>query len=114
RCPCENGFDGREGRKGMKSFGRIGVLLLGSAPVLLGQQPVRVKPTFEDPNRSISVTGEALQYVVPDEAVVRLGVETFDPALDGAIAGSDARGNRLVRAVRQAGVGEKGSQARAG
>jgi uncharacterized protein YggE len=85
--------------------------MLGMTPVLLGQQPVRVKPTFEDPNRSISVTGEALQYVVPDEAVVRLGIETFDPSLDAAISASDARGSRLVRTVRQLGVEEKGIQA---
>jgi uncharacterized protein YggE len=95
----------------MKALAWIGILFLATAAALWAQRPVAARQAFEDPNRSISVTGEALQYVVPDEAIVRLGIETFDPALDAAIAASDARGNRLVRAVRQAGVEEKGIQA---
>jgi len=95
----------------MKAVVSIGILFLATASVLLGQRPVTARPAFEDPNRSISVTGEALQYVVPDEAVVRLGIETFDPTLEGAIAANDNRGGRLVRAVRQVGVEEKGIQA---
>ena len=78
------------------------------APALLAQ-PIR--SGADDPLRSISVSGEALQYVVPDEAVVRLGIETFDASLDAATSANDSSGRRLVRAMRQMGVEEKGIQA---
>ena len=92
----------------MKRLTRTAVLLLTMAPALFAQ-PARVGA--DDAVRSISVSGEALQYVVPDEAVVRLGIETFDPALDAAMAASDSRGSRVVRAVRGLGVEEKSIQA---
>ena len=84
------------------------VVLWIMAPALLAQ-PIR--GGADDPLRSISVSGEALQYVVPDEAVVRLGIETFDASLDAATSANDNSGRRLVRAVRQMGVEEKGIQA---
>ncbi|HKD11495.1 MAG TPA: SIMPL domain-containing protein [Thermoanaerobaculia bacterium] len=78
------------------------------APALLAQSGLLASDSSP---RSISVTGEALQYVVPDQAVVRLGIEAFDASLEEAVRASDARAARLVRAVRQLGVEERGIQA---
>jgi uncharacterized protein len=88
----------------------LGTLALaGLAPALLAQSG---RPADADTApRSISVTGEALQYVVPDQAVVRLGIESFDAALDEAVRTNDARAARLVKTLRQMGVEEKGIQA---
>jgi uncharacterized protein YggE len=61
--------------------------------------------------RSISVSGEAVIYVVPDEAVVRLGIETFDPLLGKAKSANDSRGAELVASIRSLGVEEKSIQA---
>jgi len=77
-------------------------------PSLLAQSGL---PGSDSSSRSISVTGEALQYVVPDQAVVRLGIETFDASLEEAVQAGDARAARLVHAVRQLGVEERGIQA---
>ena len=77
-------------------------------PSLLAQSGL---PGSDSSSRSISVTGEALQYVVPDQAVVRLGIETFDASLEEAVRAGDARAARLVHAVRQLGVEERGIQA---
>ena len=64
-----------------------------------------------DVSRTINVNGEAVIYVVPDEAIVRLGIETFDPSLSRAKSANDERGRELVTAVRSAGVEEKNVQA---
>jgi len=75
-------------------------------------QSVRLTPAQSgEISRSISVTGEALEYVAPDEAVVRFGIETFDVSLDRSLAVNDASGGRVVRAIRRAGVEERGIQA---
>jgi len=65
----------------------------------------------EDVTRTIAVNGEAVIYVVPDEAIVRLGIETFDPSLSRAKSANDERGRELVTAVRNVGVEERNIQA---
>ncbi len=49
--------------------------------------------------RTISTTGEATVYVVPDRVVVNLGIETFAADLDAARASNEAAGRKLMQAV---------------
>ena len=65
----------------------------------------------EEVSRTINVNGEAVIYVVPDEAIVHLGIEAFDPTLARAKSMSDTRGRELVTAIRAVGVEEKNIQA---
>lgn len=62
-------------------------------------------------NRTIQVSGEAVVYVVPEEATVRFGIETFDPALANATGANDALGAKLLKALRAAGLAERDIQA---
>jgi len=62
-------------------------------------------------SRSISVSGEAVVYVVPDQAIVRFGVETFNAELAAATEANDAARLRLLKALRSAGVAERDIQA---
>lgn len=56
---------------------------------------------------SVSTSGEAVIYVVPDEVAISFGVETFDPNLDKARAANDEAAGRIVKAILTAGVQEK-------
>lgn len=61
-----------------------------------------------DPDlRTIATTGEATVYVVPDEVVVNLGVETFEPLLEKAKNNNDEASARLVKALKGMGIEEK-------
>ena len=62
-------------------------------------------------SRTISIAGEAVVYVVPDEATIRFGIETYDPLLATATSSSDARGATLLRALRDSGIPERDIQA---
>ena len=84
--------------------------ILVSCSGLMGGQ-ILTRPGSMDASRSISVSGEAVLYVVPDEAIVHLGIETFAPSLGEAKSASDARGAELVEAVRSLGIDEKHLQA---
>src|SRR5688572_12389159 len=77
------------------------VLLLGTSP-LFAQQPAG-PPT----QRTISTNGEAIVFVVPDEVVVNLGVETFNADLDKSKAENDERSARLLHAIKALGIEEK-------
>ena len=59
------------------------------------------------PPRTITTSGEAVVYVVPDEIVVNFGVETWDGALAGAKAANDAASKKLLEAMRKLGVEDK-------
>ena len=59
------------------------------------------------PPRTISTSGEAIVYVVPDEVVVMFGVATFNAELDKAKAENDERSARLLKAVKALGVEDK-------
>src|SRR5260221_12299843 len=50
--------------------------------------------------RTISTSGEAIVYVVPDEVVVGAGVETFSQNLDKAKSDNDEASTRLVKAIK--------------
>jgi len=57
--------------------------------------------------RTVSTSGEAVIYVVPDEVVVGFGVETFKPDLDAAKQANDEACARLLKAIKDLGVEEK-------
>lgn len=57
--------------------------------------------------RTISTAGEAVIYVVPDEAVVTLGVETFNADLDKSKAANDSAAQTLVKAIKSMGIDDK-------
>lgn len=50
--------------------------------------------------RTVTTTGEAVVYVVPDEVVVRLGVQVVDADLDKAVAEASQKSERLVGVIR--------------
>jgi uncharacterized protein YggE len=64
-------------------------------------------PAFAQPveqPRTIPTSGEAVIYVVPDEVVVTVGVETFNAALDASKGANDAASKRLLGAIKALGV----------
>lgn len=65
----------------------------------------------EEAPRTISTTGEATVYVVPDQVLVNFGVESFDADLGAARARNDEASRRLVNAIRKLGIPEKQIQA---
>jgi uncharacterized protein len=56
---------------------------------------------------TITVSGEALLYVVPDQVIIGLGIETFDPVLERAKARNDTETSRLIDALRHTGIESK-------
>jgi uncharacterized protein YggE len=76
-------------------------LLLSVPPAAMAQ---------EETPRTISTTGEATVYVMPDELIVRVGVVMTDAALDKAKAQNDAAARRMLAAIREAGVEAKDIQ----
>lgn len=77
-------------------------LSLHAAPA--AAQPSAAAPAGGWPPRTVSVSGEAEIRVVPDEVVLTLGVETFDPDLGAAKAANDRRVAAVLEAVRARGV----------
>jgi len=61
-------------------------------------------PARAQTERTVSTTGEATVYVVPDRVVVNVGIETFAADLDAATASNEAAGRKLVQAVLGLGV----------
>jgi hypothetical protein len=89
----------------MKRTPLVLFLLSCLAGPIEGQEIARAG--IADVSRSINVNGEAVIYVVPDEAIVRLGIETFDPSLSIASSANAASGARIVKALRALGLEEK-------
>jgi uncharacterized protein len=56
-------------------------------------------PAFAETERTISTTGEATVYVVPDRVVVNFGIETFHADLDKAKAANEAASTKLMKAI---------------
>lgn len=93
----------------MKRIPLILLVLSWVAGAVEGQEIARAG--IADVSRSISVNGEAVIYVVPDQAIVRLGIERFDPALAVASSANAATGVQIVKALRALGLEEKDIQA---
>jgi len=56
---------------------------------------------------SVSTTGDATVYVVPDEIVVNLAVQSYDANLDSAKRSNEATSSNLVAAILKMGVEKK-------
>jgi len=61
----------------------------------------------ETPPRTVSTSGEAVVYVAPDEVVLNVGVEIFDPQLDRAKTLNDQASERLLKAIKDMKIEEK-------
>jgi len=62
--------------------------------------PALAQPMVREEPRTISSTGEAVVFVVPDEVVINFGVETFDANLDKSKSSNDKFAAALVQAVK--------------
>lgn len=76
------------------------LLALALAAPLLGQTAL---PLQEQP-RTISVTGTATVRAIPDRIKLQVGVETFDPSLDVAVATARKRGEAILAALGRLGI----------
>ena len=81
------------------------VLLLAIAQAALGQATDSAAPPW-----TISTSGEAVVYVVPDQVVVSLGVENFHREMEQAKRDNASAAARLVKAVEETGVDRKDLQ----
>jgi uncharacterized protein YggE len=61
----------------------------------------------ESPRRSITTSGDAVVYVVPDEATISFGVQTYAAKLDDAKTANDRTAAAVVAAVKACGVDDK-------
>ena len=57
--------------------------------------------------RSVTVSADASIYVVPDEVILYVGVESFDAQLDEAKTQNDQASAKLLKAIKQLGVEAK-------
>jgi uncharacterized protein YggE len=83
----------------MKKMAFIVSMLISCAAAVFAQAA--------DTDRTISISGEALIMVVPDEAVVTLGVETFNASLQKGQELNTAAGKRVLDSIKALGVDEK-------
>jgi uncharacterized protein YggE len=81
------------------------VVLAGA--VLLSAFAPSMMPEESRAIGNISVTGEAVVKVVPDEVILTLGVETMHEELSVAKRQNDERIQRVIAAVKRLGVEEK-------
>jgi hypothetical protein len=65
---------------------------------------VAASPATAAPSRTITVNGTGIVTTVPDEAQFTFGVSTTAPSAKRALAGNAARMNRLIAALKAAGV----------
>lgn len=61
----------------------------------------------QEPPRTINTSGEATVYVVPDEIVLTVGVETFNQSLDRAKQDNDDQAGMLIKAIEAMGIERK-------
>jgi uncharacterized protein YggE len=70
-----------------------------------------VSTQVQVPGRTITSSGESVVYVVPDEAVVRFGIESFNSDLDKSKSENDQASARLIKSIKALGIEEKDIQA---
>ena len=93
----------------------MAVLVMGSvAKAAEGNLPRTINPSSTvavgNLPRTINTSGEAVVFVVPDEVIVNVGVETFDPQLDRTKDANDQASQRLLAAIKEMKVEEKNIQ----
>jgi len=95
---------------------RLSIMPLALAALLviltLGAAPVAAQTAPQDPvePRLVTVTGEAVVEVVPDEVVITLGVESSDKHLRRARSLNDERVKQVLAAAEQLGIPAKDIQ----
>jgi uncharacterized protein len=77
---------------------------LALAFVSLASLPLLAQPA--ENVRTISVSGEAVVMVVPNQAVVSIGVETFDPKLEVASQTNDRIAKTLISEWKRLGIAD--------
>jgi uncharacterized protein YggE len=82
------------------------ILLLILIVALLAGIPAPAMAADGSPG-TISVSGEAVVKVAPDEVVITLGVESFDEDLNRAKQDNDARVERVIRLCERFGIESK-------
>jgi uncharacterized protein YggE len=75
-------------------------LFITLTPAAFAQQP-------PEPPRTITTSGDSVVYVVPDEVIVTLGVETFSPNLDESKSANDAASKKLLAAIKKLDVEDR-------
>jgi uncharacterized protein len=85
----------------MRFFSTSMLLLALALPLKAQELPGQAPP------RTISTSGEATVYVVPDEVVVNFGVQTFDAGLDKSKSDNDEQSAKLLKAIKALGVEDK-------
>jgi uncharacterized protein YggE len=68
---------------------------------------VRMVHAAEEQPRTISTSGESTVYVVPDEVVVTVGVQTQNASLDRSKEANDEQSAKLLKAIKEMGIEEK-------
>jgi uncharacterized protein YggE len=81
----------------MRSMSKLTVCLLAIGAMAI---PMRLAADAQESPRTISTTGEAAMYVVPDEVVVTLGVTHSDPVLDKALSTNASACASLAAAIK--------------
>lgn len=83
------------------AFMSVAVLVIVIALLVIGWTAA---PTGADEPRLITVTGDAEVRVVPDEVILTLGVETFDPELQVARKENDRRVEQILALTHEYGI----------
>jgi uncharacterized protein len=98
-------------RLGLLAVGLLAGLIVGAnlAPAL-GPRPALAQETEREPDRTISVSGAGRVNVVPDVVDLRLGVDVTRPKVKDARAVAAAQMNRVIAALKAAGIAEKDIQ----
>jgi uncharacterized protein len=74
--------------------------------VLAAVTAVPLQAQYSESARTISVSGEAVVMATPNQAVVTIGVETFDPKLDVASQTNDRIAKKLLAEWKKLGIAD--------
>jgi uncharacterized protein YggE len=85
-------------------FMRISSSPLVALVLLMAMPALAAEPV---PPRTISTSGEATVYVVPDKVIVNFGVESHAADLDSARKENETEGAKLVKAIEAMGLEKK-------
>jgi uncharacterized protein YggE len=91
----------------MKLMKPARLLAVAAISLLALAAPSRAQQDRALDHPSINTTGEAVVYVVPDQAIVSFGVESFDKDLDKAVAANAAACAKLVKAIKEMNIEDK-------
>ena len=78
--------------------------LLTIPMLVLAAAVAAASPAAAAPSRTITVNGVGIVTTVPDEAQFTFGVSTTAPSAKAALSGNAARMNRLIAALKAAGI----------